>query len=714
MNRAPIPPRRHQTTLRLSHPADPTPTGDRGWLVALLLTLTSLLWLWTGAAVAATPPGQIWVASVSDPAAETGDPSPGRPLLRLNSAFQLEVTGFSARVWVDQQFRNDSGHWIEGVYRFPLPHDAAVDRLQVKIGERLIEGEIQEKQTARRTYARARAAGQSASLLSQQRPNEFATRLANLPPGEIIEVRIGFTMPVAYRDGEFRLRLPTTTAARAGSEGALAAPHDPLSTALVSSAATGASHGFQLQAMILGDQPLDFLESPTHAINVHEMGDGYYVALEPRSLVSGPALLDRDFELIWAPRLGSAPRASLLVHDDGVDRYGLLMLQPPASGEIDPTPRELIYVLDTSGSMAGESLAQATAALTLGLELLEPEDRFNVIEFNSHTDSLYPQPVAATPEAVSEAVDYVAALQANGGTNMSSALDLALGWPAQAGYLRQVVFITDGAVGYEQAVFRQIADRLGDSRLFTVGIGSAPNSYFMRKAAETGRGSHTHISRIEDVALEMRSLWARIRQPAVTDIQVDWPDAVEIFPTVLPDLYAGEPIFAVLRMDGASAPIRVQASLGSQPWLMEIEPHALEGGSDIAQLWARRKIEDLEHQLLFAGAGNKRTPEGLRREMLEVAMRYGLVTPMTSLVAVDRQPRRPADAELRRTGLSNLTPAGHSSGFLSTATGWSADLIAGVALAMGGLLLLVTGRRRTLPVGPRTVFSSAREHRLHV
>ena len=236
------------------------------------------------------------------------------------------------------------------------------------------------------------------------------------------------------------------------------------------------------------------LRSLHHAVQVSESQSIYRVELVEREV---PA--DLDFELVWSPDVGAAAGAALFTEQVGADTYALLMLVPPHEEKpVVTAPREVIYIIDTSGSMEGNSIRQARKALTLALGRLRPNDLFNVIRFSDRTETLYVDPVPATPEHVGDALDFVAALDANGGTEMLPALQAALRMRASSGHLRQIVFITDGAVGNEEELFALIG-RIGSGRLFTVGIGAAPNGHFMRTAAAMGRGTFTFIGADADV-----------------------------------------------------------------------------------------------------------------------------------------------------------------------------------------------------------------------
>ncbi|MEE4173623.1 MAG: marine proteobacterial sortase target protein [Xanthomonadales bacterium] len=617
--------------------------------------------------------------------------------LALETSVHAEVNGLLARVHVLQSFRNDSNDWVEGVYRFPLPDGAAVDRLIIQVGDRTLEGEIQERESAERVYQQAREAGQAASLVSQERANQFSTRMANIGPGDTVHVLIGFLARVDYRDGAFRLNLPMTFTPRWGAEAqpgtGLPAPRPQLASFTAMPA--NDSHRLNLRVDLAAGIPLASLESLHHDVDIQAGEAGYTV-----TLLNPDEIADRAFELRWMPEFGAQPQSSLVTFDDGQDVYAQLMLLPPRDAALDPAPREVIFVIDTSGSMAGASLDQARAALQVGLDALGPDDRFNLVQFNSITESLFADPVPVTPETLREARQWVKRLEADGGTDMAPALKRALATrplatPAalttaagRADLLRQVVFITDGAVGNERELLLEVADRLGDSRLFTVSIGSAPNGGFMRRAAELGRGHHTHIGRPEDVSRTMTDLWTHIRLPAISDLCIDWGGPAEYYPEVLPDLYAGQPLWVMARLQHRPDLVRLCGTLNDEAWTYDAWPRLQDGSDMLATLWAREKVESLQAGMMFGADSDQ-----ARQDIVQVALAHDLLTPWTSLVAVDRTPARPAGEGLARANLPSLLPAGSavSAGFPATATGWKTQLL---------LSVLVLGIATTLFLRP--------------
>ena len=425
----------------------------------------------------------------------------------LNTDVDMNVSGLVARVSVRQEFRNTSSEWVEGIYVFPLPDKAAVDRMRLHIGERFIEGEIQEKEQAKKTYEKAKREGKKTSLVEQQRANLFTTSVANIAPGELVVVEVEYLEDVRYEEGEFSIRFPMTLTPRYAPDSAQIAPPQVTSSK---------AHRITLDATLNVGVPLEIIASRYHPVDIAEKKGRYTV-----SLGLDDVAMDHDFELLWRPVPSSRPRAMAFREDIEGKPHFLLMVMPP-NQELVPAaalPRETIFIIDTSGSMHGVSIAQAKRAVRLALNGLNPGDLFNVIEFNSTTRPLFSKSEVANTENLQFAQQFVDSLQANGGTEMRPALSLALGSPPSEQHLRQVVFVTDGSVGYEDELFSMIEQKLGAARLFTVGIGSAPNSWFMRKAAEAGKGTYMFISALHEVQEKMDDLFEKLQQPQVTDIE---------------------------------------------------------------------------------------------------------------------------------------------------------------------------------------------------
>ncbi|MEQ8492964.1 MAG: marine proteobacterial sortase target protein, partial [Gammaproteobacteria bacterium] len=525
----------------------------------------------------------------------------------VDTTVSMTVTGLIARARVTQTFTHVGDDWVNGIYAFPLPERAAVDRLVMTIGERRVEGRIAPREQARASYERAREQGHKASLVEQQRPNLFTTSVANIGPGEEVMVTIEYQQTVSVDGDWFSLRFPLTIGIRyipgipvieGFGGGGWARDTDQVPDASritppVTAPGQGHDNPVSIDVTLESGLELAAIESPWHAITSAPRGGGVYDV----TLAAGPVPADRDFELRWRPRPAAMPRAAFFTEDAADAGYGLLMLYPPEAARARELalPREVVYVIDTSGSMLGDSIAQARAALLYAIDRLRAGDTFNLVEFNSRVSRFRPQATAVSDANRAAAREWVRGLGADGGTEMAAALDAVLDGREHAERLRQVVFLTDGSVGNEAALLAAIERRLGGSRLFTVGIGSAPNSYFMRAAAQAGRGSFTYIGAVAEVGERMRALIDKLEFPVLANLRlVDAPAGVEAWPQPIGDLYAGEPLMLSMRFAERPAALDIAGDLAGRPWSTRVP---LSGGGEargLAVAWAREKIAGLE------------------------------------------------------------------------------------------------------------------------
>lgn len=631
----------------------------------------------------------------------------------LNTHVAMTINGLVARVILRQEFLNSGADWVEGIYVFPLPDGAAVDRMRLHIGERYIEGEIQEKERARETYEVARDAGKKTSLVQQQRANLFTTSVANVAPGELVVVEIEYLEDIRFEDGRFSIRFPMTLTPRYIGGEALPDKQgngwshdtdrvDDASLITPPMVTTSNGHTLTLSATVDPGMPLAVIASRYHPVNVAEVNGLYDV-----TLASGPIPMDHDFELYWSAVPSATRRAMVFTETLQGQPYHLLMLMPPNTNDDAPAlmPREVILIVDTSGSMHGVSLLQAKRAVQLALNGLQPGDLFNVIAFNSSTEALHAESVAASATNIDDALRFVEKLKANGGTEMQPALGLALDSVVHENYLRQIVFVTDGSVGYEDEMFSMIEAKLGGARLFTVGIGSAANSWFMRKAAEAGRGSYTFISALHEVGEKMGSLFRKLEHPEVTGITVDWPSGVIVdsYPQTIPDLYLGEPVVVKARASGKHRPgaaVRIGGNAVTGGWSSALSLEPARQSEGIAGLWARARIAELVDDERRGAR-----PDEARAAIVETATAHHLVSKYTSLVAVDKTPARAGNNGLSTEQLASLMPYGQNAAaifeFPATATAAPMQRLIGiVCLTLGLLSWAMFRRRRPLDVRP--------------
>ena len=624
--------------------------------------------------------------------------------MQMQTDVDYEVTGSIARAKVKQQFKNSSSLWTEGIYVFPLPEKAAVDHFRMVIGERIIEGQIKERITAKKIYENAKSAGKKASLIEQQRPNVFTTSLANIAPGEEITVEFEFQQVLDYKDNSYRLRFPMVVGPRyhpvpnhnsqASIENLTNPAPDETSVYTETDPINNTSKPVRIHVMLDAGVSLYDLSSSYHGINIIQTSETRYsISTIEKNLVA-----NRDFELVWKPQLNNNPQLSAFNENINAENYAMLTLLPPELGHLQEKvqARDIIFVIDISGSMAGTSIEQAKASLITAVDSLSSIDQFNIIWFNNKTDHIFPKAVAASTQYKNIAKRFIENIQANGGTEMLPAMKLALSDDADPSRLRQVIFITDGNISNEAELFDIIDNQLGNSRLFTIGIGSAPNSYFMSKAAAKGRGTFTNIGDVNEVQEKTMTLFKKLETPALINIQLAINsntmdiNTYEIFPAIIPDLYAGET--ATILVKGKQLPrhITVKGEYGNNEWQTSSElTSTIQSG--IRAAWAREKIASLMNRQHGSTADNERAK--ITKEVTKTALENHLVSRYTSLVAVDITPVN-ANGMLYRQRLKNNLPHGWENStatnglmLAQTAAGSTLNLLLSFLLFVGAMLM---------------------------
>jgi len=628
--------------------------------------------------------------------------------LLLSTDVSLDVTAMTARVSLRQKFTNPTQQWMNARYIFPLPEMAAVHAMTMIVGDRVIRGEVQEKQQARKTYEKAKASGKRASLVESERRNLFTLSAANIAPGQTLEVELVYLQPVDYRQGEFTLRIPTTLTPRfipgkplmdgADREGQLS--HNShgwgQDTDEVPDASkitppqlidAGDSHSISFNAMLDIGLNLQSISSPGHAIDWQRVSNQYRIKFRLKK-----EKMDRDIVLRWLPVPMQQPHSALFTEVIDGKSYATLMLMPPSATGTRVLPREVIFVIDTSGSMQGTSMPQARRSLQLALERLQTQDTFNIIDFDSTAHQLFSHSKVANWQNLQTARGFVDDLEANGGTNMAAALDLALVKGESELRLRQIIFITDGSVGNEAALFSKIANRLGASRLFTVGIGSAPNSLFMRKAAQFGRGTFTYVDPGSSIEKRMSELFSQLEKPSLRDIKIDWPESSDAdqLPGNIPDLYYGEPLLVTARLNPGVVKVRIHGKLAGQQWQRTLLAGSSIPDSGLATSWARKKVEALLDTMVTGASESSIKPE-----IVQLALKHQLLTRYTSFVAVDKTPARPEGEFAGDKQLPNQMPRGNLMAvpFPATATSARLSFYLGLLFLFFVMLMLLKQRR---------------------
>jgi Ca-activated chloride channel homolog len=606
---------------------------------------------------------------------------------RLATDIDITVSGPTSRARVTQIFDNPTKSWVEAIYVNPLPDGGAVDTLKMVIGDRIVVGEIKERVEAKAIYEQAKRSGRKATLIEQERPNIFTNSVANIGPGERVVVQIEYQEPVHRSGNTSSLRVPLVVAPRYnpppvvqmvdlgrggwGKTNELAndpvPDRDRIAAPVLDPRVEASTNPVAITVHLNAGFPLGEVKSHHHAVKIDAPSDDVRVI----SLDNHVTPADRDFELTWTPAAAAAPSVGLFREHVGNADYVLALVTPPTlqadalpppsppplTGEGGVGAREIVFVIDNSGSMGGTSITQAKASLLFALDRLKPNDRFNVIRFDHTMDVLFADTVAADAGNIARAKAFVSALQASGGTEMVPPMKAALsdrrGPDSQ--YLRQVVFLTDGEIGNEQELFDTIAAMRGRSRVFMVGIGSAPNSFLMTRAAEIGRGTFTHIGSVDQVQERMRELIEKLESPVVTGLTATYTGgAMDATPDPLPDLYRGEPIVIAAKLGAADGQLEIKGMIGNRPWTVTLPVAKAAEGAGLSKLWARRKITDAEMARRLGQASAEETD----KRILGLALVHHLVSRLTSLVAVDATPSRPEGVRLTRAELPLNLPAG--------------------------------------------------------
>ncbi len=563
------------------------------------------------------------------------------PLPLERTDIRGDVTLNIASVQVTQAFHNPFGAKIEAVYVFPLPQSAAVSDFLMVLGERRIRGIVREREEAERIYQAARNQGYHASLLSQERPNVFTQKVANIQPGERIDVEITYFQTLEWRDGAFEMVVPTVVGPRfnppgstdgigAVAEGREGTSGQSTEVTYLDPARAG-SHRLTLEVDVACGAELAFATCDSHPTTV-TAGEGgrTHVALR-----DGEDVPNRDFVLRYAPK-GDGFRGAVAVHDDPATgyRYFAALVQPPdVDVDAEPQPREMVFVVDCSGSMSGEPLAACKRTMRRCLERLRPSDTFQVIRFSDSASPMSHRPLAATPANVRKGLAYVDQLEANGGTMMDRGIRASLEDPIEPGHRRIVTFMTDGYIGNEANILRLVHDHVGEARIFSFGIGSSTNRYLLERMADIGRGVAAYIPLDTDARNEIDALYARIERPTLADLRIDWKGAAvrDVEPRRLPDLFAGRPLMIHGRVQGElPASITLEGRIGASPYRFDVpigEP--IQHGA-LVKLWARARIRSLSDAMAIS-----QTPDELQPQVMELALTHGLASAFTSFVAVD-------------------------------------------------------------------------------
>jgi Ca-activated chloride channel family protein len=608
----------------------------------------------------------------------SGDPD--TDLLPLKSTrAEVNAAGVIADVTLRQTYRNEGQTALEAIYIFPASTRAAVHGMRMTVGERVIEAGIRKRKEAKAVYEKAKATGQTASLLEQQRPNVFQMSVANILPGDEIAVELRYTELLVPEESVYEFVLPAVVGPRYSN---VPADGSPETESWVENpylhAGRPAPFDFAVAACVTGGIPIARLHSPSHEIDVRWEGERVAEVSTTGARDDG----NRDFALRWS-LAGGRIESGLLTHRAGDERYFLLMLEPPARvAAAEVLPREYVFILDVSGSMAGFPLAVSKRLIADILEGLSPADSFNVLLFAGGSAQLSPESLPATPANVRKGIDWVEAARGGGGTELLPALERAFALPRDEGKSRIVVLATDGYVAVEKRAFDLVKRNLDRANLFPFGIGTSVNRELIEGLARAGLGEPFVVLDGAEAPRQAARFREYVAAPLLRGIEVDARGigAHDVEPPAVPDLFAGRPlmVFGKYRGDGGS--IRVKGRTPAGAWERTVDVSTAAGGEAtvaLPYLWARHRIRALADMNLLAA------DDARAREVTRLGLKHHLLTDYTSFVAVDEVVR--ADGRRKRTVRQpSPLPAGVPDSAVGDAYGYGGLGLAGTGRGGGG------------------------------
>ncbi|MEG4456268.1 VIT domain-containing protein [Microcoleus sp. N9_A1] len=602
---------------------------------------------------------------------KTQDTATEQVFLLKKTEVKAKIAGNISRVEVVQKFENPFPESLEAVYVFPLPDEAAVDDMEIKIGDRIIKGDIKRRDEALEIYQKARQQGRTAGLLEQERSNIFTQSLANIKPGEKIEVTIRYTESLKFAGGDYEFVFPTVVGPRYVSQNTTDA--DRINPPVLTPG-TRSGHDIAISVEIDAGVAIGNVRSTSHQITTDRSGNIVRV-----KLAESDTIPNKDLILRYRVA-GENTQATVLTQSDQRGGHFATYLIPAFNYKTNEiVPKDVVFLMDTSGSQQGEPLAKSKELMRRFIQGLNPKDTFTIIDFANTAKALSTTPLANTEANRQRAIKYIDALQANGGTELLNGIQTVMKFPAtRTGTLRSIVLITDGYIGNENEVLAQVQQSLKPgNRLYSFGVGSSVNRFLLNRLAEVGRGTSQVVRQDEPSAPAAEKFFRQINNPVLTNIQVSWEgmgEKPEIYPIAPPDLFASAPLVLFGKKgDRANGQLRIRGTLAGGKAYDQVLPvnFAQSGGRQrestsvaagttdfgnaaVAQLWGRSRIKSLMNQM-FGGE-----TKSLVESVTNTALTYHLLSEYTALVAVSEEVRVDPDGSRRRVQVPVELPQGVS------------------------------------------------------
>lgn len=589
------------------------------------------------------------------------------PLKHTN--VNAEISGMISDVEVTQIYYNTFQDPIEAIYVFPLPNDAAVYSMTMKIGNRTINGVIKEREEAKEIYEQAKAEGKRTSLLEQERPNIFTQSVANIMPGDEVIITIKYVNELKYDNGTYEFVFPMVVGPRyipgdqIGKQGTgwsydtNKVPDASRITPPVLKPTERSGHDISIEVSLNAGIPIEYIRSKSHKITADNIDD----SSAEITLSSLDSIPNKDFILEYDVA-GDKPEYGLLIHKGQEEKEGFftLIFQPPKIPDANEiTPKEMIFVVDTSGSMSGFPVETAKAAMREAISRMNPGDSFQILRFSETASGMSPLPLPNTPENVQKGLKFVDEMQGSGGTRMIEGIKAALSYPEDPKRMRIVFFMTDGYIGNEDEILAAIQDNLGEARIFPLGVGSSVNRYLIDNMAKLGKGTAQYVRQDENPTQAVQKFYDRISSPILTDISIDWGalNVEDIYPQQIPDMFSSKPVVIHGKfLSTGSDLVEIKGKLGGRETSIGI-PVKFEDEEEHSALplvWARNKIADLMDQM------NHGEEKDIVDEITRLGLEYSLMTKYTSFVAVEEVVQEDAFGRLKTVAVPVPMPEGVS------------------------------------------------------
>ncbi len=620
------------------------------------------------------------MAATSNPAApgqltiidKKGKPAGLCPLKHTDVT--ADIAGYVSRVTVKQEFGNPTNEPVDAIYTFPLPGDAAVDDMTMTIGSRVVRSQIKRREEAREIYEAAKSQGKSAALLDQERPNIFTQSVANIMPGDKIIIVISYVNVLKYDDGVYEFNFPMVVGPRyigngggyteVGKRGnpspakviegeqtikSAVTDADKI-TPPITPPGTRAGHDISLTVRLDAGLPIQQVKSTLHQVNIQRMGPSKALI----RLKNENEIPNKDFILRYTAA-GSEMQEGILTYatpvrtastaapSSAANGYFTLIVQPPlAPPQSQVSRKEMVFVIDQTGSQSGWPIQKAKETMTHCIKNLNPGDTFQLIGFNTDLYPCFDKPVPATQETIARALKFLAPIEGRGGTDILKSVDYALKIPDDPDRLRIVCYMTDGYVGNDMQIIDCIQKNRARARMFPFGVGNSVNRFLIDGMAREGKGAAEYVTLQDPGEAAASRFYKRIASPLLLNPSIDWNGlpVEDIYPKQVPDVFSAGPIILKGRYThAAEGDVTLHGLVRGRPWsrTIHVKLPALDAeGSAISTLWAREKIEDLQNQdWIGAQAGNPKP--NTKEQIINTALEYRLMSQYTSFVAVEEK-----------------------------------------------------------------------------